>query len=850
MMKTRKHAFLLFWPLLCTASIYGQSAADPGTDSTVTKPDSTTFNLLYQTQSKKRTVAATGELRGDVLQKTVSSTFGGYISGRLPGLFTFQPSGEPGNDDVQVYLRGRSPMILVDGTPQSFPSINPEQIESITLLKDAVSTAMLGMRAANGAILITTKKGSAAAQKIEFTAQYGTQRPTRMPQFLDAANYATLYNEALVNDGLAPVYTQNDIDLYNNGSDPVGHPNVNWQKQILKDQCPYSRYDLAVSGSGRSARYFVNLDYMNQQGLLKTEPFNVYNTNSDYKRIIFRSNIEADLGKYLTAALNLFGRVQHTNQPGVTTGTIFNNLRNTPNNAYPVRNSDSSLGGTLDYQNNLYGQSVLSGYQPIYERDFKADLSLKGNLDAVTKGLYIKVLAAINAYQRETSNRSKTFAVYKQSETAGIKSYTKYGNTGDQANSTTANSQNRLFYTELLLGYEKDLSKNDHIAALLMVNNDYRMVNSELPLNFTGVAGKVSYDYKSKYLAEFAIGYNGTERYPENNRYGAFPALGLGWNITNEGFMKSRPAFLNYLKLRASFGKSGNANYGYYDYYQYYITGSGYNFGSTVPTSTTTLQQGQLANPYITWEKANKFSAGIDAELFKQKLIVNIDYFNDKYYDLVQQRNNGSDLLGTDYMRENIGSNRFSGLEVLAGWQEQYRSGLSWNLSANFTLIKSKVLYQAEPRRMYEWQVRTGRPVGQLFGYVADGLFSSQADINSHAFQGGNIKPGDIKYKDLNNDGMINGDDQQAIGNTGRNCCTGLMPVLHTKVSAYLYYSRAWATTAYSLPATNSGHLATMAGHRQRRHTWTAGRRKTLLPAIRGYGWATMPTIWPLLLTG
>lgn len=723
-------------------------------------------HLLYHVQDKKKVTAAVSEIYSPELRKTVSTTFGGWLTGRLTGVYTNQAIGEPGYDDVNVFVRGQSPLVLIDGTPQSFPSINPEQIQSITILKDAASTAMLGMRGSNGAILITTKKGQRQnGQQIEASVMYGIQQPTVMPKFLRAYDYARLYNEALLNDGQSYIYNPSDLDAYRDGTDPIGHPDVDWQNEILKKQTPVNRYDISISGGNKTMRYFVNLDYLRQQGLLKeNDSLNVYSTNSDYKRYMIRSNIEVDLTPHLTAALNLVGRIQNSNQPGTTTGGIFTNFRNTPNLAYPKFNSDGSLGGNLDYQTNLYGQSVMSGYMPVYERDFKADLMLKGNLDDLVKGLWIKGLGAINGYQRETINRSKTFAVFKENTgTGGVKTYTKYGTTSEQQNVNTTNSQNRLFYTEVSLGYSKAINTNNNIEALVVASNDYRRINSDLPFSYTGVAAKISYELNHRYFLDVTAGYNGTERFPKSKRSGFFPAAGLGWEMTGEKFMKDIK-WLNYLKLRTSFGQTGNANVGYYDYYQYYVTGSGYGFGATIPSSTTTLQQGQLANPAITWEKANKLSAGIDATLFGEKLNLAIDYFNEKYYDLVQGRA-GSSILGTDYLRENIGTNRYTGIEVQASWK-QTSGAFTYFIAPNFSLLKSEVEYMSEPEYMYEYMYRTGRPVGQAFGYVAEGLFHNQAEIDNHAFQGATIQPGDIKYKDLNDDGVINPLDQQAIGTT------------------------------------------------------------------------------------
>ncbi len=724
------------------------------------------YHLLFQTRSKKLNTGAVGEIYNNDLEKTASASFGGTLIGRMAGLYATQTSGEPGNDDVSLLVRGQAPLVMVDGTPQSFVSLNPEQIESITVLKDALSTVMMGSRSSGGVVLITTKKGPQAGQSVQFTALQGIQQPTRMPNFLNAYNYATLYNEALANDGRAPVYSQADLDAYKNHTDPLGHPDVDWQKQILKNQTSFSRYDLSFSGGMKSARYFANLDYMFQDGLFKTEKFNAYNTNAGYQRYIFRSNVEIDLSKYVTTSLNLFGRVQNTNQPGVTNGTVFSNLMSTPNNAYPVKNADGSLGGSQNYLNNLYGQTVLSGYKPIYERDFKVDLVMKGNLDRISKGLWIKGLVAVNAYQRETIDRSKTFAVFSRvaDTTGGKPPFNQFGTNGVQANSTAINSQNRLTYSEVSMGYSKT-SGGHTITALAMASNDYRMINTNLPMSFSGLSGKLSYDYKQKYMIDVAAGYNGAELYPQSKRYGLFPAVGLGWNITNEDFLKDKFNWLNALKLRASYGKTGNANAGYYAYNQYYVTGTGYGFGSTIPSSTTTLQMGVLANPNITWEKADKFSTGIDASLFNNRLDFSVDYFRDKYYDLLQQRTDGSSIFGTAYMLDNIGTNRYSGWELQAQWKGS-KGSFSYFVSPNVTLLKSQVVYTEEPNYQYSWLRQTGQPVGQTFGYVSQGLFQSQSDIAGHAYQGGGIVPGDIKYKDLNGDGVINGSDQTAIGTT------------------------------------------------------------------------------------
>lgn len=753
---------LLTCPLLMHAQDDSTKAA-----TKLTSPQNLTYNLLFEVQSRKITTAAVGQISGNELQKTTSASFGGLLTGRLAGLYTSQTSGEPGNDDVSLLVRGQTPLVMVDGTPQSFNSINPEQIETITVLKDAVATAMMGMRASGGLILITTKKGSYSGQKIEFMATGGIEQPTQLPKFLHAYDYARLYNEALANDGKAPIYSQADLNAYQNHTDSLGHPDVDWESQVLRKQMPFSRYDLAVSGGSKTVRYFANLDYLGQTGIFQSSDVNNYITNSDYKRYIFRSNVEMDLNKDVTVSLNLFGRIQNSIMPGASSGTIFSNLLSTPNNAYPVRNSDSSFGGNQNYQTNIYAQTVQSGYQQLNERDFKADIAMKIKLDMITKGLWVRGSGSINSYINEVILRTKTFPVFQQSiDTSGKNQYKQFGALSAQTNTGGINSQNRLAYTEVSMGYERSFGKHN-LKALALYSNDNRMINTNLPLNYEGVSGKVTYDYNEKYVVELVGAYNGSEHYPVSNRNGFFPAVGLGWNVGKEAFLKSTNSWLDNLKIRASYGRTGNDAAGYYLYNQYYFNGNAYGFGSTVPSSTTTLMQGALANPNITWEKANKLNIGLDASMFKNQLSFSLDYFNNKMFDLLQYPTNMSSIFGTSYVGQvqNVGSNRYSGVELQATWQKT-SGAFNYYISPNISVQKTKVLYVPEPAQTNAYSLRTGQAVGQTFGYQALGLFQSKAEIAASPYQGGGIVPGDIKYKDLNGDGIIDANDLSPIGTT------------------------------------------------------------------------------------
>jgi TonB-dependent SusC/RagA subfamily outer membrane receptor len=367
-----------------------------------------------------------------------------------------------------------SPVILVDGIPRSISSINPEQIASITVLKDALSTAMLGINGNNGAVLITTRKGSGEGGHLTLTAQTGFQTALNVPQGLSAYNYASLYNEALINNGKSPLYTQADLDAYKNHTDPYGHPNANWQNILFKNSTPYSRYNMTIGDDNNNYRYFLSLDYLNQQGLFNQSTVNGYSTNSSYNRYNVRGNVEVDLSKYLASSLNIFGRIQNSNDPGVGTSALYSNFLKTPNNAYPQFNPNGSLGGNAVVpQSNLYGQLINSGYVSGYTRDAGVDLAVKRSLDDVLKGFWVKGLASFYGVLSQSIDRSKTFQTYQMNiGPLGDTSYQTFGSPpGSQNNVSSTSNWYQQLYTELSAGYNGHFGKNN-LQVLLLANNN------------------------------------------------------------------------------------------------------------------------------------------------------------------------------------------------------------------------------------------------------------------------------------------------------------------------------------------------------------------------------------------
>jgi len=458
--------------------------------------------VLFAEQSHTRLIQSATTIYTNQLITTPSPQFLQALPGRIPGLNTTFSSGGPALDGngMSFNIRGaRAQIILIDGVERGYHSIDPEQIESITVLKDALSTVMFGQRSSYGIISIRTKKGDVGKPRISFTAQSGFETPTALPKPLSAWQYATLYNEAKQNDAgttqVNPQYTQAQIDAYQNHTDPSTYPDVDWYKTALNKRAGITRYNLNIQGSGKGFRYFVDLDNMREKGLFKTSDANKYNTNSQLDRYALRSNVGVNLTSTTFIQLNLFGRLQRYNQPGDGgVSGIFSSLLNTPQLAYPVFNPNGTLGGSDKYQGNanIWGQAVARGYSFQDVRDIAVDLEVTQKLDVLTKGLLLKAKASNNNTAYFTTKRVKNFEVYQYLNNA----YTKYGSTTEQTSSGGPNERYRIVYLEGSLGYDKIFGKHA-ISVLTVANQQEKLVfsSTNLPEKYTAYSGKLNYAF-------------------------------------------------------------------------------------------------------------------------------------------------------------------------------------------------------------------------------------------------------------------------------------------------------------------------------------------------------------------
>ncbi|WP_237739797.1 SusC/RagA family TonB-linked outer membrane protein [Pedobacter arcticus] len=754
--------------------------------------------VLYSEQSPKEILGAVSYVNNQQIKSTPTSLYLNALTGRLPGFYTEQYSGfrtaktQPitrldlagwlpneatkyssnisDNSEISYNLRGQQPVTIVDGVQRDIYSLDPENIESITVLKDALSTLLLGQRSSRGVLEVITKKGVVGPPRISFTAQTGMQSALKTPKPLNSYQYAYLYNEALQNSGRTLAYNIDEFNAFKNKTSPLLYPDVNWYDEILKDNNPITKYSLNVNGGIKNARYSLGLGYLSQEGMFKSDDALSYQTNLELSRYLINSNIDVDATKNFNIGLQLFGRIQDGRQPGATTAGILSQLYNTPNNVYPVFNNDGTYGGASNYTNNLYQQATGSGYLLDNSRDLLANLDLKYKFDNWLPGLYAKGKINVSSTSSSLINRSRSQPVYDLSlNSSGDFVSTRYGLISDQQNSFNSTSTAQFFYAQAAIGYETTIGDNN-LSGMLFTDQQTSTYQFDLPFKYTNYAATAKYNFKKKYFAEAALNYSGFDRFQPGNQFGLFYAGGLGWDISEEAFIKDNAKWVNQLKLRATYGKTGNSNENALGYFTWrsafgqdgsnsYPSGTGYN-------SVFGLIEKGLANVNATWEKANKLNIGLDGAFFNQHLSFTVDFYRDAYSDLLQQRGSNSEIIGMVYPNENIGKNLYQGQELSITYQN-HLGNFNYFITANASRMKTEVIDKNELLQKYSWNRRTGMPVGQTFGYLANGLIQTQAEADQAPLLAGTkVYPGDVKLVDLNTDGIIDQFDETALGNT------------------------------------------------------------------------------------
>ncbi len=712
------------------------------------------------------------------------------LAGNVAGVLAMQTSGQPGQNSSEFWIRGISTfgasnaaLVLVDGFERNLDEINIEDIETFVVLKDASTTAIYGSRGANGVILITTKHGKAG--KINIDAKVETTYNTRTitPDFVNGYNYASMINEARITRAQEPLYQPYELEILRLGLDPDLYPNVNWKDVLMKDGAVTYRGTVNMNGGGATARYFVSASYIEEQGMYKTDE-NLrkdYDTNANAKRWNYRLNTDIDITKSTLLKVGVSGSLKKVNEPGLG-GDIWHSIMGQTPISIPLVYSNGYIPayGTGN-QTNPWVLATQTGYNEVWENKIQTNVTLEQKLDFITKGL-----SFVGRFGYDTNNKNnikhekwpEQWKAQRFRDENGELVFERIS-TEQKMRISSGASGERLEFFEAILQYDRGF-KEHHLGGTLKYNQDSKImtvnigddIKKSIPRRHQGLAGRVSYNWNYRYFADFNFGYSGSENFATGHQFGFFPAFSVAWNIAEEPIIKKSLKWMNMFKLRYSYGKVGNDNFGDNVRFPYMYTigsGGGYqwadynydkNFGGKIYTD--------LASNNVTWEIATKHDIGVDLSLFNDKFTATIDYFHEQRDGIYMTRDHLSSMIGLNGKRPkaNVGSVLSEGFDGNFAYKQKV-GDVNLTIRGNMTYSKNEILERDEAYNVYEYQMDEGHRVDQAKGLIALGLFKDYDDIrNSPRQDFGSVQPGDIKYKDVNGDGVINDGDRVAIGAT------------------------------------------------------------------------------------
>lgn len=733
-------------------------------------------------QERRTVTAGVSTVSGDRMRKNSVANPSLALYGLVPGLIVEDKTGEFGNFSPNFFIRGRGtmgsasniPLVFVDGFERSMDDLALDDIESVSVLKDASATAIYGMRGANGVILIDTKRGKQGKIRFNVDFEQGFQTAYRIPEFVNSGTFAQLYNQALKNDGLAPKYDQTAIDGYMTGNSTY-YPDNQWQKLLVKDMAPSTEANLSASGGNKIARYYVSLGYTHNTGLFDRtdEESDKYTTEAKYDRINFRTNLDIVAIDNLDFKVDVAGMITERNMPKNATDLIWNRLYRYPQHEFPMFLPNGRLGGTAAFPDNPMGYINNSGYRKVQDRFVNTNMSAEYHLQGTLKGLSLGVRYAYDNGWWVRQLYDKTFAVQEVmgQNADGTPIYSSLIGTDKQISYGIGNdNQSRRESFEGFLKYGKVFNNRHNFHATVLYHQDKLATDASEPLGTQYIAGRLSYALDGKYLADVSASYSGSESFAKENRFALFPAVSLGWILSEENFLKDSKA-VNFLKLRTSAGIVGNSNLGSDARFSYRYTTStssnNYYFG-TSPGGLVGRKPGRIANPNMKPEKAFKFDLGGEALLFNS-LNVSLNYFFENRYDILINRSAEiSSTLGISMANINAGKTYTHGIEAGISYSKQLGTDWSVYSNLNFVWFKDEVKEKMETAlpENSTYQYHVGHTIGSNLGLVALGLFQNQEEIdNSPTQMFGHYQPGDIKYKDMNGDGVI--DDYDRVYDDG-----------------------------------------------------------------------------------
>ena len=737
----------------------------------------------------------------DVSQlKTPSASITNALAGTVPGIMARQTSGQPGENFSEFWIRGistfgagSSALVLVDGFERSLNEVNVEDIQDFSVLKDASATAIYGSRGANGVVLITTKRGKEGKTKVNAKVETSYSTRTKTPEFVDGVKYVQMVNEAFTTRSKPAPYTDEDVELFRNGLDPELFPNVNWMDMILKKGAPIYRATVDLSGGGTTARYFISASYVDEGGMYKTDKgLKEYDTNANYRRWNYRMNVDLDLTKTTLLKVGVSGSLDKKNQPGGTASQVWISALSYNPIATPVKYKDGKWAAQgTNNQINPWFLVTQMGYAENWNNKIQTTVNLEQDLKFVTKGLkFIGRFGYDTNTYNSNAHRKWPDMWRAQNQRNGFGQLELKKVVEEQLMKITPTSTgDRKEYLEAELHYNRTFG--DHIVGGVMKYTQDKTVNtSENPTynaiqgienRHQGLAGRFTYGWKYRYFVDFNFGYNGSENFATGHQFGFFPAYSAAWNIAEEPIVKKILPWLNMFKLRYSYGKVGNDNLMEgntkirFPYLSTYKTDDkyGYYFGDVRTESFSGtfypgLTYSNFASNGITWEIAKKHDIGIDFSMFGEKFSGTIDYFHEQRDGIYMKR---SFLPYSTGLLEyspyaNIGCVLSRGFDGNIAYNQKFGE-VSLTFRANMTYSKNEIKEYDEQFSHFDYKYKKGYRVDQLRGLISEGLFSNYDEIrNSPKQTFGEVAPGDIKYKDVNGDGVIDGNDEVPIGAT------------------------------------------------------------------------------------
>lgn len=743
--------------------------------------------VAYGAQKKVSITGAISSMKGEDLLKTPAASMSNVLSGQITGISSVQYSGEPGADEADLYVRGiatwnnAKPLIQVDGVEREFSQIDPNEVESITVLKDASATAVFGVRGANGVILITTKRGAEGKAKISFSTSAGVNLRTKQLEFANSYQYASYYNDLQVNDGGVPTFTEEQLIKFRDHTDPILYPDINWIDYCMNKAAFQSQHNVNISGGTDRMRYFVSAGMFTQDGMFKQLAASD-NFNFNYKRYNYRANLDFDATKTTLISVNIGGRIEtkRTPESGEDQNQLFRKLywavpfagAGIVDGKRVVSNADYLPFTGSDGLNSYYGK----GFRSTTTNVLNVDLVLDQKLDFITKGLSFKLKGSYNTSYWTQKIASSSMAVYTPVlHDDGSIGYRKSGSDSQLSYSRNSNGEgkSRDWYMEAALNYSRKFGDHN-VTGLVLYNQSKRYypggTYDDIPSAYVGFVGRATYDYKTRYMAEFNVGYNGSENFAPGKRYGLFPAGSIGWIVSEESFFKPLKKVINYFKVRASVGMVGNDNNGNNRFLYlpdaYILNDDGYFFGTNAGNKKPGAYEASKSNADVTWEKSVKQNYGIDFSILNEKLNISLDYFKENRRDILSSPDYMPGILGMVLPIMNVGKTENKGYEFQLKWNDKIGDDFRYWANFNLSFARNKIVYKNEIEKNEDWLYETGRTIGSRLIYKFWGYYDETAEARYQeefgrpiADHGLSLQPGDAVFADLNSDGVIDGDD-------------------------------------------------------------------------------------------